>query len=146
MSGVEPRLGLSWRPRSRPLAPVAAFASGPAALALVARLLERDDEALRSLRGVGGAGIVTLLGDSDALPWADGVVYLGHDPASPSLLLPTNSEPLVPLPLLERAVLTRLRDPQPPVVLLASPPIMVSTGAARPLHRGRLRAWRERQR
>jgi hypothetical protein len=113
---------------------------------LAARLLEEDDEALARLRGVAGEGILAVLGEEDQLPWVDGGVYLGRDASSPSLLLPTNREPLVPLPLLERAVLARLRSPYPPIALLAAPPLILSTGLARPIHRGRLQTWLERQR
>ena len=30
----------------------------------------------------------TMLGAAEALPWVDGVIYLGRDPRAPSLLLP----------------------------------------------------------
>jgi hypothetical protein len=100
---------------------------------------------LSGLRGVAGEDLV-LLGEEDQLPWADGVVYLGRDASSPSLLLPTNREPLVPLPLLERAVLARVRDLEPPIALLATPPLILSTGLARPIDRGRLQTWHRRQR
>jgi hypothetical protein len=108
---------------------------------LAARLLERDDEALGALRGVAGAGILAVLGEERHLPWTDGVIYLGRDASSPSLLLPTNREPLLPPPLLERAVLARLRNPHPPVAVLAAPPLLVATGPARSICREQLEAW-----
>jgi MoxR-vWA-beta-propeller ternary system protein len=146
LSPAEPRLGFAWRPRTRPLTPAAVSATGPASHALAARLLERDDEGLGRLRGVAGEGILAVLGEEEQLPWVDGAVYLGRDASSPALLLPTNREPLVPLPLLERAVLARLRDPYPPIALLATPPLILSAGLARPIHRGRLQTWLESQR
>jgi hypothetical protein len=146
LSLPEPQVCLAWRPRSYPLAPVAAAAEGPVSRVLAARLLERDDDALARLRGIAGAGVLVLLGEAEQLPWVDGVVYLGRDSTSPALLLPTNREPLVPPPLLERAVLSHLRQPETPVAVLATPPLMLSTGQARPIDRGRLRAWLDRQR
>lgn len=145
MSLPEPHVRVAWRPRARPLAPVAAAAAGPASRALASRVLERDDETLARLRGIAGAGVLVLLGEEDQLPWVDGVVYLGRDSGSPALLMPTSREPLVPPSLLERAVLSRLRKPDTPVALLADPPLILSTGSARPVDRRRLQAWLEAQ-
>ena len=146
MSAGELRVSLTWRPRDRALTPVAVSAAGPVSHALVERLLERDDEELGGLRGVAGEGILAVLGEEEQLPWVDGVVYLGREESSPSLLVPTNLEPLVPLPLLERAVLARLRRPLPPIAVLADPALLVSTGPARPISRDRLQAWLGAQR
>jgi hypothetical protein len=114
--------------------------------ALATRLLECDDEALGALQGIAGEGFLAVLGEEDQLPWVDGVVYLGREASSPSLLLPTNREPLVPPPLLERAVLGRLRSPQPPIAVLVDPALLVSAGPARPIDRERLQAWLGAQR
>jgi hypothetical protein len=140
-----PRIPVAFRPRAEPLAPLAAAARGPAALALAARLLARDDAALEALHGVSGPGLLVVVGDRERLPWVDGVVYLGRDPAAPSLLLPTALEPDVPAPLLERAVLARGRLAAP-IALLIDPPALVAAGGARPIRRAELSAWAEANR
>lgn len=139
MAEVAPTLTVAFRPRAAPLAPVAAAARGAAARALAERLLARDDEALAKLAGVAAPDLILVLGESDALPWVDGVLYLGRDPAAPALLLPTALEPDVPAPLLERAVLARERAA--PVAVLVEPRQLVSAAAARPVERARLAAF-----
>jgi hypothetical protein len=134
-----PTLAVRFRPRAAPLAAVAAAARGPAAVALAARLLARDDAALAQLEGVAGPGLLLILGAAASLPWIDGVVYLGRDPAAPSLLLPTALEPDVPLPLFELAVLARAEGA--PIAVLVDPPALVLASAARPILRATLSAW-----
>jgi hypothetical protein len=137
-------LTLAWGPRARPLEPTAVFAAGPAAAALLRRLGQRSEEALGALRGVAAAPgsalpFVLVLGEAALLPWADGVLYLGRDPAAPSLLLPTAASPLVPLALVERALLQRAPAQPPPLAVLPAPwGLVVPVGEARPLSRARL--------
>ena len=65
----------------------AVVASGAVAKALGRRLVELDDAALRPLAAVAGNDLIVVLGEAAALPWADGVVYLGRDESAPDLLL-----------------------------------------------------------
>jgi len=136
-------LPVSWRPRPVPLDPVGVAARGEAAKRLAQRLLARSDEALARLSGVASPDLVVLLGEASALPWVEGATYLGRDAHAPSLLLPTNREPGVPLPLLERALLARAAHLQvePPLAVLLDPPLLASALEARPLVRSRLQAW-----
>jgi len=133
--------GDSFAGRAEPLRPCAAVAEGEAARRLAQRLLAKDDEALARLSGAAGSGLVALLGAEDDLPWADGVVYLGRDPAAPALLLPTALAPLAPLELWERALLAALDAPALPVAVLLAPLRAISLGGARPLQRAALEAW-----
>lgn len=138
---------IAWRPRAVPLEPVGMAARGEAARALARRLLARSDEELARLTGVAGQDLVLVLGnpgnaaDTALLPWVDGAVYLGRDPRAPSLLLPTNREPTVPLPLVERALVARAGrfKAEPPLAVLLDPPLLASVLEARPLVRRRLR-------
>lgn len=132
---------IAWRPRPVPLEPVGVAARGEAARALVRRLLARSDEDLARLTGVAGQDLILLLGDAALLPWVEGASYLGRDAQAPSLLLPTNREPTVPLPLLERALVARAghRKAEPPLAVLLDPPLLASALEARPLVRRRLR-------
>lgn len=133
-----------WRPRARPLSPVAVAARGRAARLLGERLLDRGDEALARLEGVAGEDLLVVLGPSAELPWTDGAVYLGRDPEAPSLLLPTTREPSVPLPLLERALAARAaRVPgvAPPLAVFPDPPLLASVLQARPLTQVMLVIW-----
>lgn len=138
-------LPVAWGPRRVPLEPVGVAVRGEAARSLARRLLGRTDEALDKLSGVAGADLLILLGDTAALPWVEGAVYLGRDPSAPSLLLPTTHEPSVPLDLLERALTQRAVRFQatPPLAVLLDPPRLASTLEARPLVRERLQAWLE---
>jgi hypothetical protein len=134
-----PKITVALVPRAIPLTPVAACARGAVAEALVAKLLTRDDAALAKLSGVSADGIVIVCGPSDALPWVDGIVYLGYDPAAPSLLFPTTLVPDVHPALFERAVIG-LRRVAGPVAVLADPHALISLGTARPLDRKKLAA------
>lgn len=140
---------IAWRPRAVPLEPVGMAARGEAARALARRLLARSDEELARLTGVAGQDLVVILGnaghagyplDTALLPWVDGAIYLGRDARAPSLLLPTNREPTVPLPLVERALVARagLSKAEPPLAVLLDPPLLASVLEARSLIRRRL--------
>ncbi|MHB8878936.1 MAG: bpX5 domain-containing protein [Myxococcaceae bacterium] len=131
-------LGFGWAPRAEPLAPRAVAATGAAARALAERALELGPEAVGRLRGVAGDGVLLLLGEEADLPWADGVSYLGVDPAAPSLLLPCARAPDVPARLVEQAVARRASGP---VAVLCEPPALIRTGDARPVSSARLAAW-----
>ena len=137
---------IAWRPRSAPLEPVGMAARGEAARALARRLLARSDEDLARLTGVAGQDLILVLGDSALLPWVEGAAYLGRDARAPSLLLPTNREPTVPLSLLERALVARaLRvKAEPPLAVLLDPLLLASALEARPLVRRRLRSLLEK--
>jgi len=135
----EGRLPLRFGPREPPLKPCGVCARGGVARVLARKLLARPDEALSALKGVASAGLLLLLGDEEALPWAEGVQYLGRDAAAPSLLLPTHRVPLVPAALLERTLLARASGT--PLAVLVEPPALIPTGEARRLARGKLQAW-----
>lgn len=160
-------------PREPPLEAVAAVALGAAARALGRRLLEEPDVQLAELRGltgrleVPGRGggrapmLAVLVGDSaTALPWVDGIVYLGRDVEAPRLLLPTALRPAVSTALFEAAVLRRLAGPSssspssrapapsPPFAVLApsglaGPRHVFSLASARPIERAQLERWLE---
>lgn len=133
-----------FRPRAVPLAPRAVTAHGEAARALGRRLLALPDAALARLEGVAGDGLLVVAGAEAELPWVDGALYLGLDPAEPALLLPTALEPDVPAPLLARAVGKRLPKAAPPLALLVAPVGVVSLAKARAISRAALEAWRSR--
>lgn len=110
---------------------------GAAAERLRERLLELDDEAFQGLRGASGPELLAIEGPSEALVWVDGVAYFGRDSRAPSLLLPTNLAPDLPIAVVELAALRGLSAP-----VLLTPEIWASFAGARPLSREALRAWR----
>lgn len=133
---------IAWQPREVPLVPRAAVARGVAARALARRLAALHDAALAGLSGVAGDDLIAVIGAGDALPWVDGVVYLGRDDRAPALLLPTALAPTVPADWLERALAARIAAPPIGVVVLGDrPAALVALGDARPLDRGRLDAF-----
>jgi hypothetical protein len=118
---------------------IALAATGLRVSVLIQRLLEEPDERLSRLRGVIGAGCAIVLGETEALPWIEGLTYLGRDPDAPSLLLPTNLAPSVPATLLERALFAQI-DEAPPIAVLPDPPRIASVSKALPIARSRLLA------
>jgi hypothetical protein len=138
------RLAVRWRPRERPLAPVAVAARGEAAPRLARRLL-RGPQPLTAFRLVAGRQILVVLGPSEDLPWVDGVFYLGRDDSAPALLLPTHSAPTAPLPLLERAWLRRAPGATLPLAVVPGPGLLISIGRARTARDADVRAWLEGQ-
>ncbi len=130
-----------WSPRDLPLEPRAVAAAGECASALAAAALRRDDEALARLRGVAGGGIIVILGEAEALPWADGAEYLGRDAEAPGLLLPTSRIASIPAGLLEQAVSRHCQAPLP-IAMLAASRTFVSVASARPISRSRLEKLR----
>ena len=132
---------MTWRPRFTPLVPVGVAARGTAATRLANRLLRAPDS-LSHYKAVGAPGLLVVLGEETQLPWVDGVVYLGHDSQSPSLLFPTNLEPSVPAALLERSLAT-VHNYAGPVALLLDPPSIVQLAEARTIARASLVKWLE---
>ncbi|HET8724193.1 MAG TPA: hypothetical protein VFM53_08285 [Anaeromyxobacteraceae bacterium] len=132
---------LRMRPRTVPLGPRAVVAEGTVAARLARYLLARDDASLGKLSGVAAPGLLVITGPEEALPWVDGVCYLGLDPEAPALLLPTALEPEVPVALLERAILSGAGNAATPLALLDAPVRVVPTGESRPIERAHLLAW-----
>ena len=137
----ETLIEVTWRPRLMPLAPVGAVAQGSAATRLAHRLLQAPEELLR-FKGVSGPGLLVILGEEKLLPWVNEVIYLGRDSQSPSLFIPTNLEPSVPLSLLERSIITN-HEGIAPCALLVNPPTLIPLAEARPLARRSLLKWLE---
>lgn len=117
-------------PRIDPLEPRAVLAFGPVAERLMERVLERSDDELGQWTGVANEDLVVLLGE--ALPWVDGVIYLGSDPRAPGLLVPTAIETKVPLELVARSLMRRC---PPPAAVSLEPPRIVPLVKARRLSR-----------
>ena len=134
-------IAVSWRPRETPLPPVAAVGVGAASVALARRLLECSADRLARLQGAATPDVLVVLGLEAELPWADGVVYLGREPAAPGLLVPTHLTPDVPVALLEAAVLRKVRGSPVAVVPVAGQ--LIDVGAARAIDRATLLAWAE---
>jgi hypothetical protein len=132
---------VTWRPRATPLVPIGVAARGAAATSLAHRLL-RDPDSLSHYKAVGAPGLLVILGEEKRLPWVDGVVYLGHDPESPSLLSPTNLGPSVPAALLERSLAVANKQ-RGPCALLLDPPLIVPLSEARTVARASLMKWLE---
>ena len=129
------RVAVEWVARATPLAPCGMIARGEAAAALARRLLSDD---LRGLAAVAGPHLLVVLGTEERLPWSDGVVYVGRDPA-PELLLPTALAPTVAPPLLAHAVKRTVTGS--PIAVI--PGLVVPCADARTIDRARLSAWLE---
>lgn len=132
---------ISWRPREVPLVPRVAVARGDAARALARRLRALDDAALAALDGAAGDGVIAVAGAADALPWVDGVIYLGRDDAAPALLVPTALAPELPVALVERAIRAWLRGAATPIAIVhgdGAPTAVLPLGGLRPIDRAYL--------
>lgn len=97
---------VAWIVRETPLAPVVAVVEGLTARTLAARLAT-EPERLSRLTGAASSDVLVLEGPSDALPWVDGIRYLGRDPRAPGLRLPTTHTVDVAPELFEEAVTSR---------------------------------------
>ncbi len=104
------------------------------------RLLRCDAASLARLEGAGGEDLVVVFGPPDALPWVDGLLWLGQVPEAPALWLPTTLAPDAPVDLLQAAVLRRTGGAAP--VVLA--PDLLAPASALPLGRAHLERWRGR--
>jgi hypothetical protein len=140
LASAPPRLPVTWHPRPEPLVALAVAGVGPVALALARRVLASEEGPLAAWSGVAGPGVLLLLGEAPGLPWVDGAVYLGKEPAAPSLLLPCTLAPDVAPALLERALLRHAAAGTPLAVLPRSGHL-VPVGSARPVAREALGAW-----
>jgi hypothetical protein len=134
---------VTFSPRAEILDPVAVAGLGRAARALARRLLRLTDERLRELRGAAGGDLLIILGETAALPWADGVAYLGRDPAAPRLLMPTLVRPDIASDVFEQVIARRAAALPSPWAVLFSPPQLFSVAHAAAIERDRLRAWLE---
>ena len=139
---IDTRIPVRWTPRDVPLDARAVVAAGPAAKALGRRLSEFDDLVLSTLAAVAGNNLIVVLGEAGALPWADGVVYLGRHESAPDLLLPTTLAPTVPAAVLEVAI-RKLVHKASLVAVLPLPARLIPCGAARSIDRAVLAAWLE---
>jgi len=107
-SGTAPpppgRFLADWFDRPQALAAAAVVAAAEVRHALLRSLARRDEPTLAALSYVAAEDHLLIVGAEALLPWADGAVYLGCEPATPGLLVPTSSAPNVPLGLFERAL------------------------------------------
>jgi hypothetical protein len=132
---------IAFAPRAAPLDPAAVIGTGPVARALAQRLLRMPDADLAALRGVAGDGLIALMGETAALPWVDGVVYLGRDADAPRLLLPTTLRPAVAVDVFERAIARLAGWPGNPWAVLAAPPRVIPLADALPVERDHVVRW-----
>lgn len=137
---TDARIAVRWTPRGAPLAARAVVGAGPAARALGRRLLDLGDDRFGELAAVASDDVLVVLGEQAALPWIDGVTYLGRDESAPELLLPTALSPTVPPAVLGAAIRARMPHTAQ-VAVLAAPARLIDCGAARAIDRDRLRAW-----
>jgi hypothetical protein len=133
---------VSFTPRAEPLAPVCVYAGGREALSLAARALASGEDALARLSGLVTGDHLFLLAAEEDLPWVDGCRFLGRDAAAPSLLLPTEVAPDVPVDVLERALRRHLPEALLPLAILPSRAV-VSLAVAAKVDRGVLSRWRQ---
>lgn len=133
--------GIGFSPRTDILDPIAAVGLGEVARALGERLLRLTDEELFALRGLVAHQLVLVLGQSESLPWVDGVVYLGRDPRAPRLLIPAMLQPVVAVDVFERAIARHVSTLPSPWAVFTSPPRVISVAEARPIERGLLETW-----
>lgn len=128
--------------REDPLRPAAVVGQGAAASALARRLL-RGDRALRGLSAAFADDLLLVQGEADALPWSPGVDYLGLEPSTGAVLLPTTRRFDVDPRLAERALRSGLKLPSGLFAVLADRRVL-SLSAAQPLTSAGLQWWLDR--
>ncbi len=129
------KIPLTWSLREVPLVTRGLYAQGGAARRVARLVLERSPEGLCV---VAGEDCLILLGPSDLLPWADGVVYLGQEPDAPGLWMPTTC-----VCDLHPVLVRQMLEPKHGLPLLCLPAqgLFVSLFAQAPLSLSRLGAW-----
>lgn len=136
-----PSIPVGWGPREPPLGIAAVAGWGDCATELASRAAARQfrDGAVAV---VASEDALVLIGSGEDLPWADGAVYLGRDPAAAGMLLPTILVPSVPVDLLERAVRKRFAVTGPIAVIPRGPTVEVlPLGEARGVGVADLARW-----
>jgi hypothetical protein len=88
-----------WTLRDQPLPAAAVLGIGTVASTL-ARVLSQRPELLAVAEVVVGRELMCIRAPIELLPWVDGVIYLGREPAAPDLFVPTTLAPSVPAELL----------------------------------------------
>ncbi|MBL8941195.1 MAG: hypothetical protein JNM69_42010 [Archangium sp.] len=109
----------SLRARAEPLPARAVVAERDVARRLATRLLALDEATRRQLQLVVAADLLVALGPADMLPWVDGVRYLGAEPESFAMLMPTTRETTPSSVLVERALRRAHHLPDGPFALLS---------------------------
>jgi hypothetical protein len=107
--------------------------------ALLRRILDAEDDVLTQLRGVASSSIAVLVGPTEALPWVDGALWLRRQPGEPRVLMPTRARCSVPATTLLAALLRRVGELRPPLVVLPDTREVVSLADALAPDRGRVR-------
>jgi hypothetical protein len=134
---------ITFSPRDESLEPAAVAGLGPTARALIERLTLLSGNQLGRMRGCAGNSIAVVLGEAKDLPWVDGVIYLGRDPAAPRLLVPSMLRANVTMDVFERAIMRRAAALPGPWAVLASPPRLFSVADAAIIDRSYLSKWLE---
>ncbi|WP_332645023.1 bpX5 domain-containing protein [Aeromicrobium sp.] len=119
-------LGLDWHVREPPLSPCGVVARGEV-VPLLAAAAARYVSAGNDLKVCHGDGWLVVLGDSNCLPWVDGVVYVGLEDG---LHLPTTLRCSPPAGVVRRAVRP---EPGPirEVIVLIGHDVLVGPAPAR---------------
>ena len=130
---------VTWHTRAEPLEPAGVVACDEVALKLASKMLHRTSEELSALSALATDRELVVLGQSEDLPWADGVCYVGRCPEAPALLLPTILN-CTPHPQL---VLARLLIELKEAPVLVCPPLslMMSVAQTTMISSSALKSW-----
>jgi len=120
---------------------VGAHAGPRSCAALVQRLLLETDEQLSALRGVAFPEGVVVLGDTEVLPWVDGLTYLRACAGEPRVWLPSTAAVSIPEDLFARALLAAHPELRGPLVALPGSRCLIPLQDARALTRAHLGDW-----
>ncbi len=102
------KINVRFLPREIPLPPTAVAAIGrDAMLRLTRALATRTSETLARFTASCAADVLIVTGPGTDLPWFPGLLYLGLEPGTRGLLLPTHTRCDVPATLVERALRSR---------------------------------------
>ena len=77
---------------------------GETKLRLTEHLLTQEDKVLEAMAAVFFDDALFVKGESETLPWVDGIRYLGIDPDAPRLWIPTHTKPNVALGIFAAAI------------------------------------------
>jgi MoxR-vWA-beta-propeller ternary system domain bpX5 len=119
---------IRWMRREPPLPIAGMIAQDVVAGRVAESILSRSEAATDSLRVSLNQRWILVLGPENALPWVDGVTYLGWEA---SLLLPTLWSTTPPSFLMARGLQARLRTYEKPIVAVVPECVLISEAATR---------------
>lgn len=128
---TQPLQPWKWQRRVHPLEPLAAVAWGEAARRLYLRLEQLQAGQRNRLHATASHELLIVTGETNDLPWVEGIEYAAPDTQVPGLWLPTRWQPTISNELLLQAL--SIRFARQPLLLWHEPTLVIPLDRQLPL-------------